>query len=75
MEAWSIEAGESMWGGERAAVMRDGLVVAAVHEERFTRRKNDDAYPLNAIESCAEHFGVSTYVVQHQIQNQLSARA
>lgn len=35
-----------------AAVISKGRVVAAVHEERFTRFKNDDAYPRKAIDWC-----------------------
>ena len=38
---WSICSG--------AAVYSNGKIVAALHEERFTRRKNDDAFPENAI--------------------------
>lgn len=32
--------------------MVDGEIVASVSEERFSRRKNDDGYPLRAIEAC-----------------------
>lgn len=35
-----------------AAVLRDGEVVAAVQEERFTRRKHDPSIPAHAIEWC-----------------------
>ena len=35
-----------------AALVSDGLVVAAAQEERFTRRKHDASYPKNAIEYC-----------------------
>lgn len=35
-----------------AAVLRDGRVVAAVQEERFTRRKHDPSIPAHAIEWC-----------------------
>lgn len=41
-----------------AALLVDGLPVAAVQEERLSRRKNDAAFPLAAIEWCLEHAGL-----------------
>src|SRR5438093_10233924 len=38
-----------------AALVVDGVPVAAVQEERLSRRKNDAAFPLNAIEWCLDH--------------------
>ena len=38
-----------------AALVIDGQPVAAVQEERFSRRKNDAAFPLAAIEWCLDH--------------------
>jgi len=35
-----------------AALLRDGEIVAAVQEERFSRRKNDERFPRHAIEFC-----------------------
>jgi carbamoyltransferase len=35
-----------------AALLRDGEVVAAAQEERFTRRKHDPSFPNRAIEYC-----------------------
>jgi len=35
-----------------AALVVDGRVVAAAQEERFTRKKNDSSYPVNAIAYC-----------------------
>lgn len=37
-----------------AALTRGGEAVAAVQEERFTRRKHDPGFPANAIASCLE---------------------
>jgi len=33
-----------------AALIIDGEIVAAAQEERFTRKKHDPSYPVNAIE-------------------------
>jgi len=41
-----------------AALLRDGDVVAAAQEERFTRRKHDPRFPVNAIRWCLEDAGV-----------------
>jgi carbamoyltransferase len=38
-----------------AALVVDGEIVAAAQEERFTRRKNDESFPKNAIQFCLEH--------------------
>jgi len=37
-----------------AALVRDGAIVAAAQEERFTRVKNDRSFPLHAIHACLE---------------------
>jgi carbamoyltransferase len=41
-----------------AALIVDGLPVAAVQEERLSRRKNDAAFPMAAIEWCLEKGGI-----------------
>lgn len=35
-----------------AALLRDGQLVAAAQEERFTRQKHDERFPINAINDC-----------------------
>src|SRR5713226_6839484 len=42
-----------------AAIVCDGVLIAAAEEERFTRRKHDSAFPLQAIEFCLRHAGLS----------------
>jgi carbamoyltransferase len=41
-----------------AALVIDGMPVAAVQEERLSRRKNDAAFPMAAIEWCLGHAGL-----------------
>jgi carbamoyltransferase len=41
-----------------AALVADGEILAAVQEERFTRRKHDLSYPANAIAYCLSEAGV-----------------
>src|ERR1700744_5026643 len=40
-----------------AAIVRDGRGIAAAQEERFTRVKNDAAFPIQAIAYCLEFAG------------------
>jgi len=35
-----------------AALLKDGVIVAAAEEERFTRKKHDISFPINAINYC-----------------------
>ena len=37
-----------------AALVRDGKIIAAAQEERFTRKKHDNQFPTNAVEYCLE---------------------
>jgi carbamoyltransferase len=41
-----------------ASIVADGVVVAAVQEERLTRRKNEVGYPRRAIEDCLRIAGI-----------------
>ncbi|MBN2807377.1 MAG: hypothetical protein JXR22_12040, partial [Prolixibacteraceae bacterium] len=42
-----------------AAVTIDGVIVAAAQEERFTRIKQDESFPVHAIQYCLEESGLS----------------
>jgi len=42
-----------------ACLVRDGDIVAAAQEERFTRRKHDHSFPANAIEYCLKEGGIA----------------
>jgi carbamoyltransferase len=42
-----------------AALLQDGQLVAAVQEERFSRKKHDAAFPTLAIEFCLEKAGLA----------------
>ena len=41
-----------------AALLKNGNVIAAVEEERFSRKKFDDGFPKLAIEWCLKETGV-----------------
>ena len=38
-----------------ACILKDGKIIAAAQEERFTRKKHDPSYPKNAIEFVLSH--------------------
>jgi carbamoyltransferase len=42
-----------------AALVRDGEIVAAAQEERFSRRKGDASFPISAISYCLEEAGLA----------------
>jgi carbamoyltransferase len=53
-----------------AALIRDGEIIAAAQEERFTRKKHDSQFPTNAVDYCLEAGGITAeqldYVVFYE---------
>jgi carbamoyltransferase len=43
-----------------AALLRDGEIIAAAQEERFTRKKGDPAFPRQAVDYCLRVAGITT---------------
>ncbi len=48
-----------------AALLKDGMVVAAAEEERFTRKKHDSSFPLHSVKFCLESQGISIHDVSY----------
>ena len=48
-----------------AAVIKDGEIIAAAQEERFTRIKHDQNFPINAIKYCLKEAGISAQQLSH----------
>lgn len=48
-----------------ACLVRDGEIVAAAQEERFTRKKHDHAFPINAVEYCLKTAGITSTEISH----------
>jgi carbamoyltransferase len=48
-----------------AALVRDGQLVAAIEQERFSRRKHDSEFPDLAIEYCLKQGGLTLEQVDH----------
>ena len=43
-----------------ACILKNGEIIAAAQEERFTRKKHDQNFPINAIKYCLEEAGISS---------------
>ena len=50
-----------------AALIRDGVLVAAAEEERFSRVKHDFGFPRLAIQFCLEHAGLTAKDVDYVV--------
>jgi carbamoyltransferase len=48
-----------------AVLLRDGEVIAAAEEERFTRKKHDFSFPANAIQFCLDRGGIRAQDLDH----------
>lgn len=48
-----------------AAVVRNGFIIAAAQEERFTRKKHDASYPRQAVDYCLNEAGLKLGEVDH----------
>ena len=42
-----------------AAIIKDGEIIAAAQEERFTRIKQDSEFPINAVKYCLNEAGIT----------------
>lgn len=50
-----------------AALIKDGQLVAAAMEERFTRKKHDNSFPIHAIEFCLQEAGIESSDLEHVV--------
>src|SRR6187431_1836754 len=48
-----------------ACLLRDGEIVAAAQEERFTRKKGDERFPEHAVAYCLREAGISVDAIDH----------
>jgi carbamoyltransferase len=46
-----------------AALVKDGEIIAAAQEERFTRIKHDNSFPAKAVSFCLEYAGIRAHQV------------
>ncbi|APX91400.1 hypothetical protein BV394_16030 (plasmid) [Brevirhabdus pacifica] len=50
-----------------ACILKDGEIVAAAQEERFTRIKHDPGFPIHALRYCLEAAGIGPGEVDHVV--------
>ena len=48
----------ALYHDSAAALIEDGRIVAAAQEERFTRKKHDSRFPVNAVRYCLAEGGI-----------------
>ncbi|MBI3878608.1 MAG: carbamoyltransferase [Verrucomicrobia bacterium] len=48
-----------------ACLVRDGVIIAAAQEERFTRKKHDAAFPKSAVDYCLREGGITMAEVDY----------
>lgn len=48
-----------------AALLKDGKIVAAAEEERFTRKKHDSSFPVNAVKYCLQSQNITIRQVDY----------
>lgn len=58
MKTWSLGI-SAYYHDSAAALICDDQIIAAAQEERFTRKKHDSSFPLNAINFCMRKAGIS----------------
>lgn len=52
-------------GDSAATLIKDGHIVAAAEEERFSRKKHHSGFPYKAIRFCLDHAGIELKDVEH----------
>jgi carbamoyltransferase len=52
-------------GDSAATLIKDGKIIAAAEEERFSRRKHHSGFPYNAVQYCLEEGGIKIADVAH----------
>ncbi|MGJ8644117.1 MAG: carbamoyltransferase family protein [Luteolibacter sp.] len=50
-----------------AALLKDGQIIAAAQEERFTRKKHDNAFPAQAVQYCLKEAGIDESQISHVV--------
>ena len=50
-----------------ACLLKDGDIIAAAQEERFTRRKHDPGFPSNAIKYCLHEAAISPEEIENVV--------
>ena len=57
----------ALYHDSAAALLEDGVIVAAAQEERFSRKKHDARFPRNAIAYCLSEAGTTLSEIDHVV--------
>src|SRR4051794_25826977 len=57
----------ALYHDSAACLLRDGEIVGAAQEERFTRKRHDAALPLRSIDYCLRAAGITIAEVDHVV--------
>jgi len=52
-------------GDSAATIIKDGEIVAAVEEERFSRKKHQSGFPFLSVQHCLDEAGITIADVEH----------
>ncbi len=52
-------------GDSAATIIKDGKIIAAAEEERFSRKKHQSGFPFLAVEYCLSEAGITIAEVEH----------
>ncbi len=52
-------------GDSAASLIKDGKLIAAAEEERFSRKKHHTGFPYKSIQFCLEYAGITLRDVEH----------
>ena len=55
----------SILSDSAAALIKDGSIIAAAQEERFSRKKHDANYPVNAVDYVLKEGGLKLSQIDH----------
>jgi carbamoyltransferase len=57
----------ALYHDSAACLVQDGRIVAAAQEERFTRKKHDESFPVHAIRYCLDQAGLTPEQLTHVV--------
>jgi carbamoyltransferase len=57
----------ALYHDSAACLLRDGEIIAAAQEERFTRKRHDAALPVQAVSYCLREAGITINDVDHVV--------
>ena len=57
--------GLSTLGDSAASLIKDGEIIAAAEEERFSRKKHHSGFPFHAVGYCLEEAKISIADIEH----------